>query len=244
MIENPMKLRLQTWSVETKTDVLICSQNSQKLTEGRRHHQSQCFALNINTSSETANSICLNKNIHLYNPAFIDCLHFSGVDHFGSGLERYLLFNKKSHIWMSKPIYQCSFNISSVKTLTGRAQKGRKLRRQWSRAQFGHQTQREWCKGGGTWVWDVRKERCPDSISSPPMGIPRMLQQCGNRLHPITPEALYPQSALLSKNWQLDCIELVQRLSGLLESEKLIILVFVFYKILDWTAIYTGWGMW
>lgn len=197
-----------------------CSQNSQKLTEGQHHHQSQCFAVNINTSSDIANGICLNKNMHFFYliQASIDCLHFSGVDHFDSGLERYLIFNKKSHVWMSKPIYQCSFNISSVRTLTGGARKGRKLRRQWSRAQFGHQTQREWCKGGGTWVWDVRKERCPDSISSPPVGIPHMLQQCGNRLHPITPEALYPQSALLSKNWQLDCIELVQRVSGLLES--------------------------
>lgn len=43
--------------------------------------------------------------------------------------------------------------------------------------------------GGGTWARDVRKERRPDSICSPPVGIPRMLQQCGNRLHPITLKA-------------------------------------------------------
>lgn len=78
--------------------------------------------------------------------------------------------------------------------------------------------QRGRCEGGGTWAWDVRKERCPDSISSTPMGIPRMLQQCGNRLHPITPEALYPQSALVSKTDNLTVLNLFKGLLGFLES--------------------------
>lgn len=81
--------------------------------------------------------------------------------------------------------------------------------------------QRERCEGGGTWAGDVRKERCPDSISSPPRGNPRMLQQCGNRLHPITPEALYPQSALVSKTDNLTVLDLFKGLPGFLESLRM-----------------------
>ena len=106
------------------------------------------------------------------------------------------------------------FSISSARGDERRGTEGSQLWRQWSRAQFGHQTQRERCEGGGTWAWDVRKERCPDSISSPPMGIPRMLQQCGNRLHPITPEALYPQSALVSKTDNLTVLNLFKGFQG------------------------------
>ncbi|KAK5897977.1 hypothetical protein CgunFtcFv8_015435 [Champsocephalus gunnari] len=61
---------------------------------------------------------------------------------------------------------------------------------------------------------DVRKEWCPDSISSPPMGIPRMLQQCGNRLHPITPEALHPRSALVSQTDNLTELNLFEGSRG------------------------------
>lgn len=76
------------------------------------------------------------------------------------------------------------------------------------------------------WAWDVRKELCPASISSPPVGVPRMLQQCGNTLHPITPEALYPQSALVSKTDNLTVLNLFKGFLGSWkdwEDEKLII---------------------
>lgn len=74
---------------------------------------------------------------------------------------------------------------------------------------------------------DVRKERCPGSVCSPPVGIPRMLQQCGNRPHPITPEALYPQCApRLQKTDNLTVLNLFKGLQGswkVLKGEKLII---------------------
>lgn len=101
-------------------------------------------------------------------------------------------------------------------------------RRHWSTTQFGHQTWSKRCKGSGKRARDVRKELCPDSISSPPMGIPRMLQQCGNRLHPITPKALYPQSALVSKTDNLTVLNLFKGFLGSwkdCEDEKLIISV-------------------
>lgn len=67
-------------------------------------------------------------------------------------------------------------------------------------------------EGGATWAGDVRKELCPDTIFSAPTGIPRMLQQCGNTLHAITPEALYPLSALVSKTDSSDILNLFKGL--------------------------------
>lgn len=74
---------------------------------------------------------------------------------------------------------------------------------------------------------DVRKERRPGSVCRPAVGIPRMLQQCGNRPHPITPEALYPQCApRLQKTDNLTVLNLFKGLQGswkVPKEEKLII---------------------
>lgn len=54
-------------------------------------------------------------------------------------------------------------------------------------------------RGRGPWAWDGSGTRRADCRPSRPAGIPRVLQQRSNTLHPpAPPEALYPPSPVLS----------------------------------------------
>lgn len=130
-------------------------------------------------------------------------------------LDNILFLTARCPICMRKPMYEFNscLNISSVRGDERRSAEGRQNE--------GDEAKLNWTSntGGAMCRWrhvgrDVRKEWCPDSISSPPMGIPRMLQQCGNRLHPITPEALHPRSALVSQTDNLTELNLFKGSQG------------------------------